>query len=201
MKLQQRHSRVPLQLRVDLVAKVWASLKPGMEFNLVYGQLLSHLEKVEDPSMEQAQALLQKPEMLMTEHEQKKASALKAQAQLRAQIVNANIPKQAPDREKLVADTLAFVNRFAELRAVEVKNLTILRQSNDNRDLRTVPFSQVASPDSLADDLECARALDGPRRDGGIHFSALSQTFFLLEDELLPSENIPAPSTSLAEIS
>jgi hypothetical protein len=93
------------------------------------------------------------------------------------------------------------VNRFAELRAVEVKNLTILRQSNGNRDLRTVPFSQVASPDSLADDLECARALDGPRRDGGIHFSAPSQTFFLLEDELLPSENIPAPSTSLAEIS
>jgi hypothetical protein len=186
---------------VDLVAKVWASLKPGMEFNLVYGQLLSHLEKVEDPSMEQAQALLQKPEMLMTEHEQKKAAALKAQAQLRAQIVNANIPKQAPDREKLVADTLAFVNRFAELRAVEVKNLTILRQSNGNRDLRTVPFSQVASPDSLADDLECARALDSPRRDGGIHFSAPSQTFFLLEDELLPSENIPAPSTSLAEIS
>ena len=201
MKLQQRHSRVPLQLRVDLVAKVWASLKPGMEFNLVYGQLLSRLENVEDPSMEQAQALLQKPEMLMTEHEQKKAAALKAQAQLRAQIVNANIPKQAPDREKLVADTLAFVNRFAELRAVEVKNLTILRQSNGNRDLRTVPFSQVASPDSLADDLECARALDGPRRDGGIHFSAPSQTFFLLEDELLPSENIPAPSTSLAEIS
>ena len=201
MKLQQQHSRVPVQLRVALVAKVWASLKPGMEFNLVYGQLLSRLEKVEEPSMEQAQALLQNPEMLMNEHEQKKESALKAQAQLRAQIVNANIPRQAPDREKLVADTLAFVSRFPEIRPSEVKKLTLLRQTNGNCDLRTVSFSEVASPESLADDLERAQELDNPNGEGSVHFSAASQVFFLLKNELLPSEKTPAPSPLLAEIS
>ena len=96
MKLQQNHSRVPLQLRVGLVAKVWASLKPGMEFNLVYGQLLSRLEKVEDPSMEQAQALLRNPETLMAEHEQKKASAVKAQAQLRRKLSMPTSPNRRP---------------------------------------------------------------------------------------------------------
>ena len=203
MKLQQNHSRVPLQLRVDLIAKVWASLKPGMDFNIVYGQLLSRLEKVEEPSMEQAQALLQDPEMLMNEHEQKKASALNARAQLRAQIVNANIPRQTTDREKLVADTLAFVSRFPELRPSEVKKLTMLRQTNGNCDLRAVPFSEVASPESLADDLESAQELDNPRGGGGggVHFSAASQAFFLLKNELLPSERTPAPSLSVAEIS
>jgi hypothetical protein len=202
MKLQQPHSRVPPQLRVDLVAKVWASLKPGMEFNIVYGQLLSRLEKVEEPSMEQAQALLENPERLLAEQEQKKASAFKAQAQLKAQIVNANIPKQEPDREKLVADTLAFVNRFPTLTAAEVKKVTILRQTNGNRDLRTVPFSEVASPESLAEDLDCTQKLDDLNGKAGVHFSISCQTFFLQENELLPSEKLPAPqSQSLVEIS
>lgn len=201
MKLQQKHSRVPLQLRMDLVAKVWASLKPGMEFNPVYGQLLSRLEKLEHPSMEQAQALLRNPETLLAEHEQKRASAVKAQAQLKAQIVNANIPQQAPDREKLVADTLAFVNRFPELEPSEVKQVTVLRQSNGNRDLRTVPFSKIVSPESLADDLECAQKLADLNGEAGVHFSAKCQTFFLQENELLPSEKSPAPPLALVEIS
>lgn len=201
MKLQQHRSRVPVQLRVDLIPKVWAGLKPGMDFDRVYGQLLSRLEKVEAPSMEQAQALLQNQEMLMDEPEQKKADALKARAQLRAQIVNANIPRRAPDREKLVADTLAFVSRFPGLKPSEVKKLTLLRQSNGNCNLRTVPFSEAASPESLADNLESAQELDNPRGEGSAHFSVASQVFFLLNNGLLPSEMSPAPSPSLAEIS
>jgi hypothetical protein len=46
VKLQHNQSRVPLQLRQGLVAEVRASLKPGMEFNALYGQLLSRLEEV-----------------------------------------------------------------------------------------------------------------------------------------------------------
>ena len=201
MKLQQRHSRVPLQLRVDLVAKVWASLKPGMEFTLVYGELLSRLEQAENPSMAQAQALLRNPETLMTEHEQKKANAAKARALLREQIVSANIPKQASDREKVVAETLAFVSRFPALKPSEIKRVTLLRQANGNRDLRTVPFSEVASPESLADDLERAQELDGSPAEAAVHYSASCQTFFLPDNELLPSERTPVSSPSLAEIS
>ncbi len=200
MKLQQRHSRVPLQLRVDLVAKVWASLKPGMEFNLVYGELLSRLENAEDPSMAQAQALLRNPETLMTDHEQKKANAAKARALLREQIVSANIPRQAPDREQLVAETLAFVSRFPALKPSEIKRVTLLRQANGNRDLRTVPFSEVATPESLADDLERAQELDGSPAEAAVHYSASCQTFFLPDNELLPSEKTPVSSPSLAEI-
>ena len=201
MKLQQRHSRVPLQLRVDLVAKVWSSLRPGMEFHLVYGELLSRLEQAENPSMAQAQALLQNPETLMNEHEQKKAATARARALLREQIVSANIPRQASDREKLVAGTLAFLNRFPELKPSEIKSVTVLRQANGNRDLRTVPFSEVASPESLADDLEHAQELDGRGAGAGIRYSASCQTFFLLEHESLPSERTPMLSPSLAEIS
>jgi hypothetical protein len=201
MKLQQKQSRVPLQFRQGLVAEVRASLKPGMEFNVVYGQLLSRLEKVENPSLEQAKVLLRNPETLLAEHEQRKASALKSQAQLKAQIVNANIPKHVPDREKLVADTLAFVNRFPTLNALEVKRVTILRQANGNRDLRTVPFSEIASPESLAEDLDCTQKLDDSNGEAGAHFSTSCQTFFLQENELLPSEKSPVPAPSLVEIS
>jgi hypothetical protein len=58
VKLQQYQSRVPLQLRQGLVAEVRASLKPGMEFNVLYGQVLSRLESIVDPSLERARALL-----------------------------------------------------------------------------------------------------------------------------------------------
>lgn len=60
-------SRVPVQLRRDLVAEVKSSLKSGMDFNIVYGQLLSRLEKCEQPSMERAKLLLQNPEALICE--------------------------------------------------------------------------------------------------------------------------------------
>ena len=201
MRLQQKQSRIPLQLRQVLVAEVRASLKPGMEFNVLYGQVLSRLESVVDPSLERARALLRNPEMLLAGHEQKKAAAVKAQAQLRAQIVNANIPKQAPGREKLVADTLAFVERFPTLNAAEVKRVAILRQTNGNRDLRAVPFSAIASPEALADNLDCAQTLDDGGGKAGLHFSASCQTFFLQENERLPSEKSPAAFPSLVEIS
>ena len=183
------------------MAEVRASLKPGMEFNVLYGQVLSRLESVVDPSLERARALLRNPEMLLAGHEQKKAAAVKAQAQLRAQIVNANIPKQAPGREKLVADTLAFVERFPTLNAAEVKRVAILRQTNGNRDLRAVPFSAIASPESLAENLEGAQKLDDGNGKASVHFSASCQMFFLQETELLPSEKSPAAFPSLVEIS
>jgi hypothetical protein len=201
VKLQQKQSRVPLQLRQGLVAEVRASLKPGMEFNALYGQLLSRLEEVEAPSLEQAKALLRNPETLLAQREQKKAAAVKAQAQLKAQIVNANIPKHTPDREKLVADTLAFVNRFPTLNAAEVKRVTILRQTNGNRDLRAVPFSAIASPESLAESLEGAQKLDDGHGKAGVHFSTSCHMFFLQETALLPSEKSPAAFPSLVEIS
>jgi hypothetical protein len=201
VRLQQKQSRLPLQLRQGLVAEVRASLKPGMEFNPLYGQLLSRLESVVDPSLERARALLRNPETLLAEHEQKQASAIRAQVQLKGQIVNANIPKQAPDREKLVADTLAFVNRFPTLNAAEVKRVTVLRQTNGNRDLRAVPFSAIASPESLAENLDCGQKLDDGNGKAGVHFSTSCQTFFLQENELLPSEKSPAAFPSLVEIS
>ena len=142
-------------------------------------------------SLEQAKALLRNPETLLAEREQKKAAAVKAQAQLKAQIVNANIPKQTPDREKLVADTLAFVSRFPTLNAAEVKRVTILRQTNGNRDLRAVPFSAIASPESLAENLEGAQKLDDGNGKAGVHFSASCQMFFLQENEASAQREIP----------
>ena len=161
--------------------------------------MLSRLEEVEAPSLEQAKALLRNPETLLAQREQKKAAAVKVQAQLKAQIVNANIPKQAPDREKLVADTLAFVNRFPTLNAAEVKRVTILRQTNGNRDLRAVPFSAIASPESLAENLDCAQKLDDGNGKAGVHFSTSCQMFFLQETELLPSEKSPAAFPALVK--
>src|SRR6266568_1843100 len=115
MKLTMNQSRVPVQLRKDLVAEVKSHMERAMDFNKVYGQLLARLEKSDNPSAEQAKLLLRNPARLLVEHEEKRAASLKGQEKLKAQVVNANIPKKASSRDQLVADTLAFVHRFPML--------------------------------------------------------------------------------------
>lgn len=185
MKLKENQSRVPIQLRKDLVAEVKSSLKPGMDFNKVYGQLLSRLEKSEQPSMEQAKLLLQNPAILLADHAERKAASLKAQEGLKAQVVNANIPKKAANREQLVSDTLAFVAGFPMLTAVEVKAVTLLRQENGNRDPRVVHAHEIASPDELADNLAGSQPLEASVGKSGARFSASCQVFMLKEGESL----------------
>jgi len=185
MKLKENQSRVPIQLRKDLVAEVKSSLKPGMDFNKVYGQLLSRLEKSEQPSMEQAKLLLQNPAILLADHAERKAASLKAQEGLKAQVVNANIPKKASNRDLLVADTLAFVARFPRLTAMEVKVVTLLRQENGNRDPRVVHAHEIASPDELADNLSDSQLLESSVGRPGARFCASCQAFMLKDGESL----------------
>lgn len=178
-------SRVPVQLRKDLVAEVKLHLEPGMDFNTVYGQLLSRLEKSDNPSMEQAKLLLLNPARLLLEHEEKRAASLKGQEKLKTQVVNANIPKKASDRERLVADTLAFVHRFPMLTVMEVKMVTLLRLENGNHDLRVVHAHEIASPDELADHLTSSQPLEASLGKPGARFSASCQIFMLKEGESL----------------
>lgn len=196
--LKANGSRVPVALRKELIAEVKSILKPGMDFNIVYGELLSRLEKSERPSMEQAKLLLQNPEALLADHADRRAAAFKAQEELKAQVVNANIPKKAANREQLVAETLAFVARYPTLTATEVKAVTLLRQENGNRDPRVVHLHEIASPDELADNLADAKPLEASAATPGARFSASSQAFILKEgeslrhDPRLPSTAAPA---------
>lgn len=183
--MRTKQSRIPVQLRKDLVAEVRAILKPGMDFNIVYGQLLSRLEKSEQPSMEQAKLLLENPEALVAEHEERRAASLKARENLKAQVVNANIPKNAEDRDRLVAETLAFVARFPMLTASEVKAVTLLRQENGNQDLRVMHTHEIGSPDELADNLADAKPLESFTGPPGTRFSASCQVFMLKDGEFL----------------
>lgn len=185
MKLKANGSRVPVPMRKELVAEVKSSLKPGMDFNIVYGQLLSRLEKSEQPSMDQAKLLLQNPESLLADHTERRAASFKAQENLKAQVVNANIPKKVANREQLVAETLAFVGRFPTLTATEVKAVTLLRQENGNRDPRVVHVNEIASPDELADNLADAQLLEACAGTPGARFSASCQVFMLKEGEPL----------------
>lgn len=191
-------SRVPVQLRRDLVAEVKSSLKSGMDFNIVYGQLLSRLEKCEQPSMERAKLLLQNPEALIAHHAQRQAASLKAQVNLKAQVVNSNIPKRTANREQLVAETLAFIAGFPMLSAIEVKAVTLLRQQNGNRDPRVIHAHEIASPDELADNLVEAQPLEASVGRSGPRFSASCQLFMLKEGESLrhdpkcPTAGVPA---------
>lgn len=191
-------SRVPVQLRRDLVADVKSSLKPGMDFNIVYGQVLSRLEKCEQPSMEQAKLLLQDTEALVADHSERQTASLKARENLRAQVVNANIPKHAGDRDRLVAETLAFVARFPMLTASEVKAVTILRQENGNRDPRVIHAHEIASPDELADNLADAEPLEAAAGRSGTRFSASCQVFMLKDRESLKHE--PQPPTAFPAV-
>lgn len=185
MKLRANQSRIPVQLRKDLVAGVKSSLKPGMDFNIVYGQLLSRLEKCDEPSMGEAKLLLQNPEALVTGHMERHAASLKAKENLKAQVVNANIPKNAANRERLVAETMAFVARFPTLTAAEVKAVTLLRQENENRDPRVIHTHEIASPDELADNLADTQPLEHSAGKPGARFSASCQLFMLKEGESL----------------
>lgn len=185
MKLRANQSRVPVQLRKQLVVETKCSLKPGMDFNIVYGQLLSRLEKSEQPSMEQARLLLQNPAALLADHAERKAASFKAQETLKAQVVNANIPKKVANREQLVADTLAFAARFPMLTVTEVKAVTLLRQENGNRDLRVVHTHEIVSPEDLADNLADAQPLEASAGISGARFSASCQIFMLKEGESL----------------
>lgn len=156
-----------------------------MDFNAVYGQLLSRLEKSEYPSMEQAKLLLQNPAALLADHEERKAASLKAQERLKTQVVNANIPKKASNRDQLVADTLAFVHRFPMLTVLEVKMVTLLRLENGNRDPHVVHAHEIASPDELADYLTSSQPLEASLGTPGARFSASCQVFMLKEGESL----------------
>lgn len=185
MKLTMNQSRVPVQLRKDLVAEVKSRLTPGMDFNTVYGQLLSRLEKSDNPSTEQAKLLLRNPARLLVEYEEKRAASLKGQETLKAQVVNANIPKKASNRDQLVADTLAFVHRFPMLTVMEVKMVTLLRLENGNRDPHVVHAHEIASPDELADHLTSSQPLEASNGKSGARFSASCQVFMLKEGESL----------------
>jgi hypothetical protein len=199
MKLTMNPSRVPVQLRKDLVAEVKSHLKPGMDFNTVYGQLLSRLEKSEYPSMEQAKLLLQNPAALLADHAERKAASLKAQERLKAQVVNANIPKKESNRDQLVADTLAFVVRFPLLTAMEVKAVTLLRQENGNRDPRVVHTHEIASPDELADNLLGSQSLESSIGTSGARFCVSCQVFMLKDGEALKHDPqaVPAPVSAM----
>lgn len=185
MKLTMNQSRVPVQLRKDLVAEVKSHLEPGMDFNAVYGQLLSRLEKSEQPSIEQAKSLLKNPAALLADHAERKAASLTAQERLKAQVVNANIPKKASNRDQLVADTLAFVHRFPMLTVMEVKMVTLLRLENGNRDPHVVHAHEIASPDELADHLTSSQPLEASLGRSGARFSTSCQVFMLKEGESL----------------
>ena len=185
MKLTMNQSRVPVQLRKDLVAEVKSKLEPGMEFNTVFGQLLSRLEKSEQPSMEQAKLLLRNPAALLADHAERKAASREAQERLKVQVVNANIPKKAANRDQLVADTLGFVARFPKLTATEVKAVTLLRQENGNRDPQVIHTHQIATPDELADSLAGCQPLEASVGRPGARFSASCQVFMLKEGESL----------------
>lgn len=169
-----------------------------MDFNTVYGELLSRLEKSEQPSMEQARLLLQNPAALLANRAERKATVRKAHEHLKAQVVNANIPKKAANRDQLVADTLAFVARFPLLTVMEVKAVTLLRQENGNRDPRVVHAHEIASPDDLADSLAASQSLETSTGKPGARFSASCQVFMLKEGEALehdsqhPLANVPA---------
>jgi hypothetical protein len=197
MNLKQ--SRVPVQLRKDLVAEVRACLKPGMDFNALYGQLLLRLEKAELPSLEQARAWLREPEKLLAARAEQKAVLQQAQERLRAQIVNANISKQTPLRDQLAAETLTFINQFPQLTPSEIKAVTLLRQENGNQDPRVVHLYQIATPDDLADDFADAQPLEGSAGRPGVRYSASCQLFLLKEGEVLHHERRVA-SPALAEI-
>lgn len=185
MKLKANQSRVLVQLRKDLVAEVKSSLKLGMDFNTVYGQLLSCLERSEQPSMDEAKLLLQNPAALLADHAERKAASIKAKERLKGQVVNANIPKKASNRDQLVVDTLAFVARFPMLTVMEVKAVTLLRLQNGNRDPRVVYAHEIASPDELADNLASSQPLESSVGMLGARFSASCQAFILKEGESL----------------
>lgn len=161
MKVHAYASKVSAQLRKDLVPEVKAVLPLGADFNILYGQLLARLERTENPSLHQAKLLLENPEALLEERDQKLAKRSQAKQELETLIVKANIPRATPDRDKLVMDTLAFLGLFQKLSPVEVKQLTLLRQENGNRDPLVVPFSKVTTPDDLASNLENHLSVNG----------------------------------------
>ena len=77
-----------------------------------------------------------------------------------SQIVSANVAKATADRDKVIAETVAFIAQFQRLSTHEVKELTRLRQENGNRDLQVVPFSKINNADDLAANLDEKLSID-----------------------------------------
>ena len=200
MKLRTDRKPVPVELRKGLVHEVKSRLSPGMEFNAVYGELLCRLENCEHPSMEQAKALLENPAALAAAHAEKKSVAHQAQERLKAQVVNANIPKKAANRDQLVTDTLAFIARFPLLTAMEVKAVTLLRQENGSRDLQVTHVYEIASPDDLAENFAACQPLETSVGKAGARFSRSCQVFMLKEGEALvhTPQRVVAPEPAMA---
>ena len=69
-------------------------------------------------------------------------------------IVSANIPKNTPDRVRVLQETLVFLGNFEELSTTQVKELALMRQRNGNEDPELVDFSKIATADDLAGALE-----------------------------------------------
>jgi hypothetical protein len=69
-------------------------------------------------------------------------------------IATANIPKNAPDRDKVLQETLKFLGQFDGISTTQVKELTLMRQKNGNVDPELVAFSRVATADDLAEALD-----------------------------------------------
>lgn len=147
-------SRLPTRLRQELVLEVRAVLPDGADFNALYGQLLARLERADNPTLEQARLLLQQPGELLAERVRAREARASAAQRLRNFIVAANVSKLLPEREGVIADTLAFLGRFERLDPVEVKRLTLLRQENGHRDPLLVPFARVRTADDLVANLE-----------------------------------------------
>jgi hypothetical protein len=150
--------------------------------------------------MEQAKMLLRNPAALVAAHAEKRSAALQAQERLKAQVVNANIPKKAATRDQLLADTLAFITRFPLLTVMEVKAVTLLRQENGNRDLRVIHAHEIASPEDLADNLAACQSLETSVGKAGARFSASCQIFMLKEGEALEHapQQMVAPEPAMA---
>lgn len=70
------------------------------------------------------------------------------------QIVAANILKSSQNREQIIEETIAFLANFEKLSSVQVKELTQMRQANDNKDLELVSIFSVRTPEALADNME-----------------------------------------------
>jgi len=98
-------------------------------------------------------------------------------------IANANIPKNLADRERVLQETLAFLDKFQGLSTKQVKELTLLRQKNGNVDPELVDFTKVGTAEALAD------AMDA-------HYHAGGQLVLLKGEALQPAATEPAPEAA-----
>jgi hypothetical protein len=184
MRIPKTVSRVSAELRRELVAEVKSVLPAGAEFNVLYGRLISHLEKAESPSLEQARLILANPHALLEEHAANTRSTAQAREAIKRLIVEANVPKAMNGREQVVEDTLAFLNRLNDLSPNQVKELTLMRQRNGNTDPELVGFEKIESAEALAENLDA-------------HYSAANHFVLLRGQTLKANEYSRVPSFSM----